>query len=134
MIEKLNASEPMAVEHLISEVYQGMSNIEIAIDIGANHGFHSARLANLKNIQKAIILEANPDLIPSLKGKLEKFEVAILLGLAVSPTHDEHIILRVSKKYHGRGGIKGMHIWEKIDPELEFKDIVVKTITLDKIR
>ena len=133
MIKKLHDSDPMAVEHLIAEVYQGMTGIEVAIDIGANHGFHSVRFANLKNIKKAIIIEANPALASNLEKKFKHKRLVTVLDLAVSPTPGEHVTLRISSKYHGRGGIKGSHIWEKIDPKIEFDEVLVNSMMLDEI-
>lgn len=131
MIKHLKSTDSMAVEELIKACYRRMTFIEYAIDIGANVGFHTTGLSKIKALKKLMVVEANPNLTPSLKKMTRWNRKLTVLERAVAPAGSQEVIFKLSDLHQGRGGIKGLHIWEKINPELVFEEVTVQCVTLD---
>lgn len=126
----------MEEELLIEAFYSKLCKPEsTVIDIGANAGFHTKRLLELCPKGNVYAIEANPRHIGSLN-KLASNSRLHVIEQAVVPSNysqGESARFKVSAAYHGRGGIAGMHIWEAIDPSIEFEEISVKSITFDQL-
>lgn len=133
IINKLHATQnPMLVENLIAEFYQTYPGLTNLIDAGANRGFHFEKMNHLPDVQKCLAIEANPEHLDRLKSLViqEKSKV-IDKALVGNNVDDEKVTFKISKDYHGRGGVKGAHIWEIIQSDLKFTEVTVPTVKLD---
>lgn len=121
-------------ETRIFEVYKrcASKNSQL-LDIGVNKGQHSSKMLSIAQNGHVFGVEANPVHIKDLTAKYESNHRYTLIPRAVVPSNcdSEEIIFKVSDLYHGRGGIKGMHIWEKINPSIDFEEVAVKTVDFD---
>jgi FkbM family methyltransferase len=123
----------MEVEELIAACYERLPSVHHAMDLGANAGFHTRRLAQLPAIQRVLAVEANPRHFAALEYVAKTFEPVQLALVAVVSQVTGSATLKVSEEFHGRGGIKGLHIWDLIDPTIEFNEIEVPAKTLDEL-
>lgn len=124
--------EELLIEAFYSKLCKPGSTV---IDIGANTGFHTKRLLGLCPEGKVYAIEANPRHIDSLK-RLASNPGLHVIEKAVVPGNyppGEVVRFKISAAYHGRGGVAGMHIWEAIDPSIEFEEISVESITFDRL-
>ena len=123
-------------EARIVEVYTHLSvTNSVIIDIGVNRGFHSDRMTKLCPDGHIFGVEANPLHVKYLKERYSKNENYTLIPYAVIPSNKniDYVTFKVSEKFHGRGGIKGLHIWENIDSSIKFEEIKVGVINFDKL-
>ena len=123
-------------EERIVAVYKFLSSeSSIFIDIGVNKGQHSSRMLNFCPKGHVFGIEANPIHVKDLRNKFALSHNYTLIPKAVVPygSDAEKIVFKISEKYHGRGGIKGSHIWELIDPSIMFEEVEVSTVCFDSI-
>lgn len=133
IIDKLNAkNDPMLVEHLIAEFYKNYSGLTHLIDAGANRGFHFDKMSHLPGVQKCLAIEANPEHLTRLESLTVKDKSQVVAkALVGNNINDNQVTFKISKEYHGRGGVKGAHIWEIIQSDLKFLEVTVPTVKLD---
>lgn len=123
-------------EARIYYIYKALSSeTSTFIDIGVNKGQHSSRMLDLCPKGHVFGVEANPIHIKELKNKFTLYHNYTLIPKAVVPygSDAEKIVFKISEKYHGRGGIKGSHIWELIDPSIVFEEVEVSTLCFDSL-
>lgn len=123
-------------EARIYYVYKALSSeTSTFIDIGVNKGQHSSKMLDLCPKGHVFGVEANPIHIKELKNKFTLYHNYTLIPKAVVPygSDAEKILFKISDKYHGRGGIKGSHIWELIDPSIVFEEVEVGTVCFDSL-
>jgi FkbM family methyltransferase len=135
IIETLKSKDnPMTVEYLIALFYQKYPNMEYLIDAGANKGFHFSRMNKLPKLDYCIGVEANPDHIPGLQSLIiENKSLIVAKALVGNNVTNSEITFKVNKDFHGRGGIKGHHIWDIIQPNLQFTELTVPTVQFDSL-
>lgn len=133
IIDRLNANkDPMVVESLIAEFYKIYPGLTNFIDAGANRGFHFNKMSHLPDVQKCLAIEANPEHINKLKSLIvQEKSYVVDKALVGNNINDEEVTFKISKEYHGRGGVKGAHIWEIIQKDLNFIEVTVPTVKLD---
>lgn len=122
--------EELLIEAFYSELCKPNS---VVVDIGANTGFHTARLLKLCPEGRVHSIEANPKHIESLK-RFYSDPAFSLIGKAIVPSNynlGNSARFKISERYHGRGGVAGMHIWETIDESIQFEEIRVPCLTFD---
>jgi FkbM family methyltransferase len=123
-------------EERIVSVYKSLaSKASTFIDIGVNKGHHSSRMLDLCPEGHVFGVEANPVHVNALRQRFSLANNYTLIPNAVVPfgTDTEKITFKVSAVHHGRGGIKGLHIWEVIDPSIVFEEVEVKTVQFDSL-
>ncbi len=127
----------MEEELLIKEFYKKVcAEDSIAFDIGANTGFHTRHLLDICNSGMVFAVEANPNHVISLSKLLLDSKNLTLVAKAVVPgflASKKTITFKVSDQFHGRGGIPGLHIWEKIDPSIQFDEVTVECLPFDNL-
>jgi FkbM family methyltransferase len=135
IIQALKSTDnPMIVEHLIALFYQMYPNMKFLIDAGANQGFHFSRMNKLPHLNLCVGVEANPDHIARLESLVvANKSLVIPKALVGSNFRDNEITFKVNKDFHGRGGVKGSHIWAIIEPNLQFTELTVQTVQLDSL-
>lgn len=135
IIQALKSTDnPMIVEDLIALFYQMYPNMKFLIDAGANKGFHFSRMNKLPNLNFCVAVEANPDHIAGLESLVvANKSLVIAKALVGSNFSRSEITFKVNKDFHGRGGIKGSHIWAIIQPNLQFTELTVQTVQLDSL-
>jgi FkbM family methyltransferase len=124
--------EEMLIASLYSEICCPDSTV---IDIGANTGFHTKQLLKLCTNGNVYAVEANPAHTAKL-GRLSSQPNMHLIDKAVVPDsycREEFVDFKVSDRYHGRGGVAGFHIWERIDPSIPFNRVRVPCIRFDAL-
>ncbi len=130
-------SSAMKEEEAIAAVYKSLcSKADLILDIGANYGYHTKLMAEVTCEGSVICLEAHPQHAARLKKLYVNSPIVQVINKALVPetiAHQNAITFRISDEYHGRGGVKGLHIWEKIDPSIEFVDVTVETVSLDSL-
>ena len=133
LIQALNSNnDKMIVEYLIAHFYQTYPDMRYVIDAGANMGFHFKRMNALPQIQRCVGVEANPEHISGLQSLAIAHKSSLVAKALVGNNFSaSEVTFKVNKMFHGRGGVKGSHIWELINPELEFTEVTVPTIQLD---
>ena len=133
IIDTLHANkDQMVVENLIAEFYKTYPGLTNLIDAGANRGFHFEKMTHLPDVQRCLAIEANPEHIDKLKSLvIEGKSQVVDKALVGNNIDDEEVTFKISKEYHGRGGVKGAHIWEIIQSDLKFAEVTVPTVKLD---
>lgn len=127
----------MREERVIAAIYNELCLPgDLLLDIGCNHGFHARQMLEVAANGLVVGVEANPDHVERLNQLFDGNPSFRLVAKAVVPetmSEVSHVTFKVSKHYHGRGGIKKLHIWEKIDPSIAFSEINVEAISFDRL-
>lgn len=127
----------MKEEEAIAAVYKAIcGKDDLIIDVGANYGYHTKQMAEVASTGSVICIEAHPAHVARLKKVYADSHIVQVINKALVPEtieNQDSITFRISDEHHGRGGIAGLHIWEKIDPSMPFQDVEVETISLDTL-
>lgn len=130
----MNHGKSLKEELLIEAFYTKLCLANsVVCDIGANTGFHTSRLLRLCPQGRVYAVEANPKHIEILS-RFNSNSAFALINKAIAPSNSGigcSVRFKISEQYHGRGGIAGMHIWEKIDKSIRFEEIMVPSILFD---
>lgn len=127
----------MKEEEAIAAVYKSLCDkSDLILDVGANYGYHAKRMAEVAHEGVVICVEAHPEHAARLKKIYANSSIVQVINKALVPetiADQATITFRISDEHHGRGGIEGLHIWNKIDPKMAFHDLTVETISLDSL-
>jgi FkbM family methyltransferase len=127
--------DEMVMERHIESIYNKLPNLKYAIDIGANHGTHTKGILKVESCIHLVAIEANPEVFEKYLSSLSD-ERLRAINAAVTPNSLKklkEVSFKIKSELHGRGGIKGLHIWKHITPEVEFETITVPTINFDDL-
>lgn len=131
------ANNAMKEEETIAAVYKSLCGKgDLLLDVGANYGYHTKRMTEVARNGSVICIEAHPAHAANLKTIYATSSIVQVINKALvpEPLADQATIkFRISDEHHGRGGIKGLHIWDKIDPSILFQEVTVETISLDSL-
>jgi len=133
---QVNHNHGMAEEEMIAGLYSKLcTSNSVAFDIGANKGFHTKRLLGICKQGLVYAVEANPSHFPGLVSLAHHNKCLVVIPKAVTPRDFDTrtVAFKVSEEFHGRGGLSGIHIWERIDPAIQFKEVQVACIHFDKL-
>lgn len=127
----------MKEEEAIAAAYKSLCDkSDLILDVGANYGYHAKQMAEVAHEGVVICVEAHPEHAARLKKIYANSSIVQVINKALVPetiADQATITFRISDEHHGRGGIEGLHIWNKIDPKMAFHDLTVETISLDSL-
>lgn len=131
------SSNAMKEEEAIASIYKRLCDkSDLILDVGANNGYHTKRMAEVVKDGTVISIEAHPTHAAKLNAIYANSSIVQVINKALIPetiANQATITFKISEDYHGRGGIEGLHIWERIDPSILFQEVIVETISLDSL-
>jgi len=122
----------MSVERLIIKHSNDMIFASM-LDAGANYGFHTRAMMKNEKIRQVIAIEANPSCSQKIKNYESRFDNLTVIEKALVAEGVKEVTFKTSQMYHGRGCIKELNIWSHYDPYIEWQEITVDVISLDRL-
>lgn len=127
----------MKEEEAIAEVYKSLcKKSDLILDVGAIYGYHTQQMVEVAHEGVVVCVEAHPEHAARLMKIYANSSSVQVINKAMVPetiADQSTITFRISDEHHGRGGVEGLHIWDKIDPKMVFYDHTVETISLDSL-